>query len=110
MTTKEMKALFDEFSGDGTGDDEFLKFDRIKNPAHRRPDICAFLMLDAAVPAEKNGADEYDDMVSAAEHDEIYLAIEPEELAKVATKELIRDLVRCGVRYDERHDCLAMFV
>lgn len=99
MTTDDLRNLFEEYT-----DKEFLKFDRVKNPANRRPDICAFVMLDAAVPGK--GCD----MVSGAEHDEIYLNIDPGKLAEVATRDLIRDLVRCGVRYSSQFDCLAMFV
>ncbi len=49
-------------------------------------------------------------MVSAAEHDEILLDVDLEELAKVATEEQIVELIRCGVRYDSSTDSLAMFV
>jgi hypothetical protein len=49
-------------------------------------------------------------MVSAAEHDEIYLSIDMEDFAKVASEEDILFLTRCGVRFDEEYDCLAMFV
>jgi len=59
-------------------------------------DICC-------IPGEK-------DVVSYAEHDEIFLDIKPEQLAKVATEEQIKDLVTCGVRINKEYDCLAMFV
>jgi hypothetical protein len=48
-------------------------------------------------------------MISASEHDEFYLSVDCEALAKVATPEIIRDLTRCGVRYDEDLDSLCMF-
>ena len=83
--------------------DEYIKFERIENPLHPRPDICAFLMLHELVPSKG-------DMVSAAEHDEIYLDVDCEKLAKVATETQLRDLHRCGVRYDASSECLAMFV
>ena len=102
MALEELQAMFEKHK------DEFLKFDRVNNPAHRRPDLCAFLMLDAAVDV-KNARGGYSAMVSAAEHDEIYLVIDAEELAKVATDDLVRDLIRCGVLYDSTYDCLAMF-
>lgn len=84
--------------------DEFIKFERIENPLHRRPDICAFLKLDQLVPT-----DNVRDMVCAAEHDEFFLDVEPEKLAAVATQEDIVYLHRCGVRYDTSTDSLAMF-
>jgi hypothetical protein len=83
-------------------DDEYIKFENIKDPPCKRPDLCAFLLLDRLLPGDQ-------DIVSASEHDEIYLKIEPEELAKVATSEDILYLTRCGVRYDSDTDSLAMF-
>lgn len=62
-------------------------------------------MLDRLVPS-LNGAD----MVCAAEHDEVYLETNVKELEKVITDADILTLVRCGVRYDDTFDCLAMFV
>ena len=83
--------------------DEYIKFERIENPLHRRPDICGFLKLDQLVPGKPR------DMVCAAEHDEFFLDVDPEELAKVATQEDIVYLHRCGIRYDTGTDSLAMF-
>ena len=91
-------------------EDEFLKFERIESPAHPAPDLCAFLMLHALAPKKNRGNDNVSNMVVAAEHDEIYLATDTDELAKVATLENIRDLVRCVVRYDRDSDSLCMFV
>lgn len=89
--------------------DEFLKFDRIENPKHPAPDLCAFLMLHELAPTRNVGNGEVADMISAAEHDEFYLSTDCDKLAEVATPEIIRDLHRCGVRYDEDYDCLCMF-
>lgn len=83
---------------------EFLKFERIEKPLHPRPDICAFLRLHELVPGKSR------DMVAAAEHDEIYLDVDPEALAAVATQEDIVYLHRCGVRLSSETDSLAMFV
>jgi hypothetical protein len=93
----DLKEMFD------AADDEFLRFESIESPRHPLADVCAFMMLHELVPAPG-------DIVSAAEHDEIYLATDPDALAKVATSEIIRDLHRCGVRYDENMHCLCMFV
>jgi len=90
--------------------EEFLKFERIDNPKHITPDICAFLMLSEMAPAIGRGSGRPVDIVSAAEHDEIFLATDCQQLATVATIEFVRDLVRCGVRYSEEYDCLCMFV
>lgn len=82
-------------------DAEFLKFDRVENKLSKRPDLHAFNLLDRLLPGTG-------DMVTSAEHDEIWLDIDTEELAKVATEEQIIELIRCGVRYD--NGMLAMFV
>lgn len=82
---------------------EFLKFERVQNKTSGRADLHAFNLLDKLVPGKS-------DMVSAAEHDEIWLAVSPDDLAKVATEEQIIDLIRCGVRYDNQTDSLALFV
>lgn len=82
-------------------DGEFLKFDRVANPASKRPDLCAFLLLDQLLPGNT-------DIVSSASHDEIWLSVDCEELAKVAAAYQIITLIRCGVRYDS--DGLCMFV
>lgn len=83
-------------------DNEFLKFERVQNKLSNRPDLHAFLLLDKLVPRDR-------DIVSAAGHDEIWLDVEPEELAK-ATEEQFVELIRCGVRLDRGTDSLAMFV
>jgi hypothetical protein len=82
-------------------DDEYLEFKRIENPRHPRPDICAFLMLHEVCPGTG-------DMVCSAEHDQIWLDVDVKKLAKVATSDLIRDLTRCGVLYDEGTESLSM--
>lgn len=82
--------------------DEFLKFERIENKISKRPDLHAFLLLDKLVPGDS-------DIVGGAEHDEFYLDIEVEDLAEVISPEQVKELVRCGVRYDSQYDCLAMF-
>lgn len=96
--TIDLEQAFDQAA------DEYIKFERIEKPRHRRPDICAFLLLDELVPGEPR------DMVAAAEHDEIWLDVDCDALAEVATQEHIVELSRCGVRYDPEMDSLAMNV
>jgi hypothetical protein len=88
MTIEERFSMFDK---------EYLKFNRIENPLSTRPDMHAFIMLDRIFPGTG-------DMVSSAEHDEIFLGIVPD--GGVLTDDQICDLVRCGVRYDEEAFCL----
>ena len=84
-------------------EDEFLKYDRIESPRHASPDLCAFLVLHDIVGGSR-------DMVSSAEHDEIWLDVDISELAEKATESDIITLIRCGVRLDEEVSALAMFV
>lgn len=96
MTSDQITELFEKHN------DEYLKFSRIENPPSKRPDLCAFIKLDQIVPAKT-------DIVSAAEHDEIYLSPALEELG-AATEEDIIYLIRCGARIDSYGEGLAMFV
>lgn len=84
-------------------DEEFLKFDRVKVKFSERPDLHAFILLDKLLP----GSDR--DMVSAAEHDIIYLDVDAEKLNEIVTDEQVIELCRCGVHYDSDGDGLAMF-
>ena len=82
--------------------DEFLKFERVENKRSQRRDLHAFLILDELQPGTSK-------IISAAEHDEYFLDIDCEKLAGIITDEQIRDLYRCGIRYDNEYDCLAVF-
>ena len=82
---------------------EFIYFERIKVPRHPRPDLCAFLMLH-----ELLGGDET--LIYRAENDEIFLRVDTDLLAMRADSDFIRDLVRCGVRYNESTNTISMFV
>lgn len=97
MTKEEMLELFEKHNG------KYIKFeDYVKNPLSKRPDLHAFLLMDKLVPG--NG-----DIISAAEHDEFYIDIDPEELAENITEEQIIELVACGVGYTSEYDCFYMF-
>lgn len=82
---------------------EYLKDENITQKLHKRLDVCAFLILDNLVPAEG-------DMITATEHDQIFLDVDLEQLAEVATEEDIANLIRCGVRLCSEYDSLCMFV
>lgn len=87
---------FDKYS------DEYLHFERVEKKRSNRPDMHAFLLLNQIVPGTR-------DMISAAEHDEIYLSIDVDDLLAIASDAQILELVRCGVRLDEEYG-LCMFV
>lgn len=76
-------------------DDEYLCFEKIENPRSLRSDLNAFLLLDSLVPGKSN------DIISAASHDEIYLGISLEGVQDVLTEEMVVELIRCGVRFEE---------
>ncbi|MEE9612838.1 MAG: hypothetical protein V3W19_16415 [Desulfatiglandales bacterium] len=90
-----MEERFEKYS------DEYLKFERVENKKSKRADLHGFLLLDELFPGNR-------DMISAAEHDEIWLDIEGEQLEKLTDEQII-ELTRCGIRYDEESNCLAMF-
>ena len=93
----DIKKLFEKHS------DEFLVFGEVANKTSRRADMHAFNLIEKLVPGDR-------DMISSAEHDEIWLSVDPVELANVATEDQIVELIRCGVRYDFDTDSFAMFV
>ncbi len=98
MNREEMVALFEQH------EDDYGEFENVKDPPSSRPDLCAFILLDRLIPGQTDG------IVSAAEHDEIFLDVDLDALAEVVTEENIADLARCGVRCDDEDDCLRMFV
>ena len=95
MTLEEMIVLFES-------DEDFSEFEKVENPLYPRADICAFLLLDKLLPGGTR------DMITSAEHDQIWLDVDCEKLAEVITEEDVRTLRRCGVMYDA--DSLSMFV
>ena len=84
-------------------DDDYLKFERIKNKKATRPDVHAFILLEELFPSERNM-----DLIDSAEHDIYYFSIEGEQLDKL-TDEHILELTRCGIHYDEEFDCLCSY-
>ncbi len=97
MTLTDLQALFEKH------EDEYLKFDRVKVKRSRRPDLHAFLLLDELVPDKR-------DMVAVAEHDQFWIEVSPEDLAKVVTEEQVIELRRCGLMYDSDIDSLSFYV
>jgi hypothetical protein len=92
----DLAATFEKF------EDEW-EFEKVDQALTRRSDLYAFCLLDKLVPG-------VGDIVDHAEHDEIWLSIDCEELARVASEDHILSLVRCGVRYDDDEEALKMFV
>lgn len=94
MTLEELEEAFE------AEEDGIMEFDQIEKKRSPRKDLHAFLLLDSLVPSD-------DDIVSAAEHDQIYLGTDIDKFAAVATPEIVKELSRCGVFIDE--GSLAMF-
>ena len=75
---------------------------KVTNKLSLRADLHVMIMLDKLLPGETM------DMVCSAEHDQIWLSVDPEKLAAVITDEQIRELAYCNVFEDM--DSLSMFV
>ena len=87
--------IFDKY------EDEYLKFEDVENKRSIRPDVHAFILLTELFPRDR-------DLICAAEHDEFFLDVLSEEI-ETLTESQVRELNRCGVRYDSETDSLAMF-
>lgn len=92
-----LRAAFDRHQ------DEYRRFDRMVAPPVSRPDLCAFLMLAALQPGTQS-------TLAAAEHDEVWLSVDCDALARVITDAEVRDLHRCGVSLCENRASLQLFV
>mgnify|MGYP003492596196 CR=1 FL=1 len=97
MDIKTMNALFKKYE-----DTKFEDLDAKDCPSNR-PDLVGFLTLDRVCPGTC-------DMVAAAEHDQIFLEIDPEVFLANATEDTIRILSACGIWYDADYDSFTMFV
>ncbi len=96
MDVTDLRALFEKH------EDEFIAFDKVTPKLSQRRDLHAFILLDRLVPGHRV-------MVNAAEHDQFWLEVSPEDLAKVVTEEQVIELRRCGVMYDTDIDSLSFF-
>lgn len=83
---------------------------RIEDAPSNRADLCAFLLLDALLPYRDMIMLPGSKIIASAHHDLIYLGVDCDKLAEVATKRDILTLVRCGVIYDDDTNSLMMSV
>lgn len=97
MTRKELIAAF------VAGNDEYLSTNNLAAPRSKRRDLHAFLLIDQLLPNS-------DTVLTAAEHDVVFINADLDELSEVISKEQVLDLLRCGVRVDQYGDGLMMFV
>lgn len=95
-TVEDIEQWFEELK------DEYGEYDRVDSPLHPRRDISAFLLLHKIVGGSRN-------IVSAAEHDEIFLDAHVQDLVRAgASRTQVLELIRYGVRLSD--DMLCMFV
>jgi len=92
-----LKASFEK------ADDEYMKFEKVSPKLSNRRDLHAFMRLDQWFPSDR-----FDDLISAAEHDEYYLDIPIDQLVTL-TEDQVVELSRCGVQFDASLECLSLF-
>lgn len=100
MTVEKLIELFDNYENTN----KTMEFEEMEHPTKktfRRRDLCAFVKLNQIISGDSN-------IISYAEHDQIWLEVELEELAKKITEEDIYFLTACGVFISE--ESLSMFV
>jgi hypothetical protein len=111
MTVEQLKRLFDEASIGVHSSPPTI-------PAELRPtnrdDLNAFILLDKLVPAKattwmSSSRLVYSDIISCAEHDQIWLYPSLEELAPVITEEQVLALAEFGIFVDPSTESLSMF-
>jgi hypothetical protein len=97
------KSLKDRF--DAVPPTEFNNFGNIAEVDRpcQRPDLCAFLKLEALQPGSQN-------LISCADHDVFYLDADVDELNMAISDADILYLCRCGVSYSPEHDVLFMLI
>lgn len=98
ISKDDLDELFEEYN------DEYLEFHLVTERLHSRRDIHAFLLFDKIMNLEEERP-----IIGCARHDEVFLDVDVDKFCDAATKENVIDLIRCGVRYDESHECFCMF-
>jgi len=95
---KDLKIAFEKYESENT------TFSQISDPKpFRSADMCAFHLLSCLVPSTQ-------DIISSAEHDVVYLSTDCNKLAKIATEDHILYLVRCGIWYNQKYNCLCLYI
>lgn len=98
MEIDEIRELFEKH------DEEFLKFEKVENKLSNKRDLHAFMLLDQ-LSKDKSG-----DIIGHAEHDEYLLNFDEEEIENLdLTENIIIDLRRCGVLFDEEFEVFKLF-
>ncbi|WAL81346.1 hypothetical protein OYT13_15960 [Pandoraea sp. XJJ-1] len=109
MTLDEMIAEFDRIGNLSYADPNSPTWEKIatENRLANRQDLHAFMLLESILPySDERGRD----MVCSAEHYQIWLDVDIEDLADKISSAQISELVACGVFYDSDVSSLGMFV
>lgn len=93
-----LKELFEKHDG------EYGHFERVQNKLSDKPDLHAFLLLNKTCQSTKG------DLITAAEHDKIWLGTLIASFETNATEEIVVELIRCGVMFDDQFQSFSMFV
>ena len=96
MTLEEMGRLFEKHHV------ESLEWDKVDPKMSDCRDLHGMLMLHALCPTTN-------DIVSAADHDQIWFSADPEIVAGNITEDQIKDILRCGLSYSD-HEGFYSFV
>jgi hypothetical protein len=107
MTTEELLELFQKHE-DGYGERNYTPQKELMVTS--RGDLNALILLDKLCPKEPTYRGMAPDIVCSAEHDQIWIDVELEDLAKVATSDHVNALVFFGMFIDSSTDSLSMFV
>lgn len=75
---------------------------------HKREDISGFLLLDKICTRIPDNNDSQR-LISASEHNVVYLSVDPNEIAEVITEEEIHALIASGIIFSSHEDCLLRF-
>lgn len=80
------------------------------NMASNRPTNFLLHDIDGFIRLKQMGWPALNDILSAAEHDQVWLSIDIDWLLGVITVDDINYLNDCGIHYDADYDSLYMFV
>lgn len=95
MTNDEIYEMFQQYN------ENYLKFEKIKNKLSSRSDLHALILLDKKFPIDSDR-----NIIFAANRGIVFLDIKIEDLNKHITKEIIYELVCCGICFDTEYERL----
>lgn len=97
-----METLHDRWERVTDEGNALHEFENIEPKLSQRSDLHAFMRLDQWFPGNS-------DIVSAAEHEQIYLSISEEDVNSLTDAQMV-ELSKCGIWLSSEYDCLTMFV